>query len=128
QWRVPQSPSNNCCIRYIISSGPSADTAITPGPFEIIGTGNNEQLQARENLLSVSGVSRTTKIILILTGNMDIRLSVYDAKGALIEVLNDGRLSYGKHEFTWRAGKTGAYFVLAESSGWHLMAKVVIVE
>ena len=128
QWTVPQTPSTNCYIRYIIASGPSADTAITPRPFEIIGVGNEEGERTNENQLSVSSAGCVATISLTLARDSEARLSVYDAKGALAGVLFDGRLPAGEHGFTWAPTKAGAYFVLAESNRWHALAKIILVK
>lgn len=128
QWTVPQTPSTNCYIRYIIASGPSADTAITPRAFELMGTGGKEGEPADETQLSVYSAGRKIAISLSLAGDLDVRLSVYDARGALTGILFDGKLLAGKHWFTWQAGKAGAFFVLAESGTWRSMAKTVLLE
>ena len=126
QWTVPQTPSTNCYIRYIIASGPSADTAITPRPFEIMGVGTREQEQAEENNLSVSVTGGKAIITLSLAEDSDIRLSVYDARGALCGILAEARLNAGRHFFTWRPERAGAYILMAEGKGWRAIARTAI--
>ncbi|MEO0141385.1 MAG: VCBS repeat-containing protein [candidate division WOR-3 bacterium] len=128
QWRVPQTPSSNCYIRYIATSGPSADTTITPRPFEIIGVGEEEPTREKANQLLISVFGHTALIRLNLVASLDITLSVYDARGSLVKLLAIGMLPAGEHEFFWRPGKSGAYFVLAESGRWRASSKLVIPE
>jgi hypothetical protein len=128
QWRVPQTPSTNCYIKYIITSGQSADTAITPRPFEIIGVGDREEAHVAENRLLVSPEAGAAGVSLTLVRESEMRLSVYDARGALCGVLWEGRLAAGKHLFTWRPERAGAYILVAESEGWRAIAKTAIVE
>lgn len=45
QWSVPTGlTSSNCYLRFIVASGTSADTAVTPGAFTIFGTTPNVQI------------------------------------------------------------------------------------
>ncbi len=72
----------------------------------------------------------TTKIKFDLPGASNIRISVYDIKGAEIEVLLNGNVHGGSFEYHWNASRysSGIYFVRLVSPEFSSIKRMVLVK
>lgn len=59
----------------------------------------------------------------------DVKLSVFDLNGRLVDVLHSGDLSAGQHQFSWYGNhaSTGIYFYVLETAGQRHIAKMTLL-
>ncbi|MFC2150623.1 T9SS type A sorting domain-containing protein [Calditrichota bacterium] len=55
-------------------------------------------------------------------------LTIFDTNGRLLETLFAGKLSAGHHRQSWRADRSGVYFVRLESGGDQAFRKIVVLK
>ena len=126
QWTVPNTPSDNCYLRYVIrnNAGDSA-VAITPRAFEIIGTGVFEESAPAGDLL-LFPTARGLRFY--LAEDVLTEIALYDAKGALVQVLLNSRPGRGWHWIPWAKHGLGVFFVVMTAGSRCRSAKMVLRE
>lgn len=100
--------------------------------IKFVGTcGSSEEQGGRPKLLAVSPVpfNPATSVKYYLPDSRNVRLSVYDVSGRLIEVLAQGIKPAGEHVVEWNAGglSSGVYFYLFEAGDYRVTRKVVLL-
>jgi len=71
-----------------------------------------------------------TSISFELPEAADVRLSIYNVNGQLVETLAEGLLSAGNHSYTWNAQNmpSGVYFYSLEANGAVQTRKMVLMK
>ena len=72
----------------------------------------------------------STRIEFTLDTGADVRLAVYDVKGALVTSLVNRRFEAGKHEATWDAGdiSSGVYFYRLSTNAGSQTKRMVLLK
>lgn len=70
----------------------------------------------------------TTNITYALAQPSHVRLSIFDLLGREVDVLIDGDVPAGSHQFTWNAGErpSGVYFARLTANGRHRVRKLLL--
>jgi len=74
-------------------------------------------------------VTSNTNILFNLKANSDVKISVYNIKGQLVETLVDNEMSKGPHTLTWNSKSlsNGIYFLRLETKETTITKKMVIL-
>ncbi|HIE06329.1 MAG TPA: T9SS type A sorting domain-containing protein [bacterium (Candidatus Stahlbacteria)] len=128
QWQVPQASSDNCYIRYVVTAGANADTAVSLTSFEIISQPRVEGDTRLESGLRILPNPTRSRIIVeySLSRREKVEISAYDASGRLIKRLLTGLQGPGRYQVTWSHVSPGVYYLAIRTNGTSLTEKVVL--
>ncbi|RKX69280.1 hypothetical protein DRP53_08675 [candidate division WOR-3 bacterium] len=128
QWLVPQAPSDNCYIRYIINLGNRSDTAITPAAFEIIGSPEVESEWEFQDHFTIqpNPAHREIQIEYSLARRTDITITAVDVSGRLLRRILTGTEGPGSYRAVWTNPPPGIYYIVIQTEDRIGSKKVVI--
>ncbi len=135
QYTVPNTPSTDCYIRYMATSGSHADTVLTPRAFTILDptavAGDFPLASRRANLgASVSPNPADGKAALNyeLPARSHVRVSLHDATGRQTMCLVAGTQTAGRHKLNLDTHllSSGIYFCQVKTDYGTAVSKIVI--
>ncbi len=135
QWTVPRGVnSNNCYVRYKVSTASDSALATTLAAFTIgvlggLGDSHASSL-VRDGLFFVNPVSREVDITFHLGSSSKVRVSLVNIVGQEIRVLSEGFCKAGMHRIRFRPGglAAGTYFCRLQGRDLDLMRPMVIIK
>jgi len=117
--------------RYAVAAVGPADEQIRSDSLTVTTPEPNFSTELRQNY--PNPFNPQTKIEFELAESGPVRLAIYTARGELVEVLVDGVLEAGEHDYLWRPGITSPavasapYFYRLETREGELTRKMILL-
>ncbi|MEO0225958.1 MAG: FG-GAP-like repeat-containing protein [candidate division WOR-3 bacterium] len=135
KWTIPRNiNSNNCYIRYKVSTATDSALAITPAPFTIGQLGGVEERKNPEvrqlDLKMVNPVSTRSVIEFKIDSPQQGKIALYNLLGGEVLILTKGYLNKGRHRilFDTEILPAGIYFCRFALRDFNLIKPIVVIK
>lgn len=131
QWTVPVVFSDQCYIKYTVSTSGETATCITPAAFSVTGEVGSHDVTSQKNELYISAYPNPfagkVNIELLHSQNEPVKITVCNSSGKQVDELFNGELTGESFVFSWenKNAAPGVYFLLVRAGNKTYSRKLI---